>query len=1016
MILLLLFLSVIPDPVTDARYPAPSPDGGDLVFCWRGDLWRTDTGCSEAIRCLTPGEGYDSYPAWSPDGSWIAFTSERTGNGDVYVMPSQGGVAERLTWNSSYDRVAGWSPGSDSVYFISSRDLADNWVYSVSLEGGTPVLALPVMTDGICSVPGGFVLERGFTPWWRRHYRGSASRNLWRGSGVHWDLLCASELDERWPMYSARESALFYVMEDASGNAALWSLRDGGEPSQVTFLEGDITFPGMSADGSTIIFEHRGDLCVARAPGWQVETLALEAAVDLPFPLEVQGIAGSVTSDYDVSRDGSMVALVSMGEVFVGSLENNHIEEVKRVTATPAAEGEPRWSPDGTMLVYSREEGGRVSLVLAQPDSWDAIDFTDADAYSEWVLPASSDVAERPVWSPSGSAVSYLDRDHMLHVIDIATGQDRLLCGTGDIIHHSWSPDERWLAFSVPVLAHREEVFLVSAFGGEPVNVSRHPNDDFEPVWSPDGRRLIFASRTDEGDYFLRQMWFTQEDFDADTDRREELLDEPLETVVIDWDGLQRRTETLCQVEGYYDFFGADSACTVFAFPAYDPDGNMDLWSVDWQGGSLTRLTWSDDNPSRITVPFGDTVFYLSYGMILRSVGASGGGSAMYGWSSPYSYDIVDMQYTKFDQAWRLLRDNFYDASMHGADWNAIREDYRDRAGNALLNADFNDVVRRMLGELSASHLGIYGPDDYRMTAWTGETGAIPDTRWQGPGIRVDSVLPRSPAALADSRLYEGDLILSVNGTPVGPGDNFYRPFAQMSGHEVRLEVRRGGDLIDVELEPVSAWNIWQLAYDEWIQRSRRRVAELSDDRVGYLHIRSMNQRAVDDFNRDLFAEGLDRAGMIIDVRGNGGGSTHDQILSRLDRESYAYSSDRWSSPSYEPLGVWQKPLVLLIDETCYSDAEIFPSGWKTLGLGPIVGAPTYGAVIGTNDVELMDGTGFRLPSSGWYTLDGRRLENSGVTPDVLVLALPADQALGRDSQLDMAVEVILRLIEEEED
>ncbi len=366
------------------------------------------------------------------------------------------------------------------------------------------------------------------------------------------------------------------------------------------------------------------------------------------------------------------------------------------------------------------------------------------------------------------------------------------------------------------------------------------------------------------------------------------------------------------------------------------------------------------------------------------------------------------MQHCKFDQAWRLLRDNFYDAGMHGTDWDEVREAYRDRAGAAIINADFNDVVRRMLGELSASHVGIYGPDYYQPTAWTGETGVVPDPDWTGPGIRVDSIVPRSPAGVGESRLFSGDLILSVNGIPVGPEDNFYRPFAQTSGRDVHLQVRRGGELLEIDIEPVSSWAIWQFAYDEWIERNRRRVASLTDDRVGYLHIRSMNQRAVDAFNRDLFAEGLDRDGLIIDVRGNGGGSTHDQILRQLDRTIYAWSGDSWGSPSHEPLGVWQKPLVLLINETCYSDAEIFPSGWKELDLGPIVGMPTYGAVIGTVDVELIDGTGFRLPSTGWYTLEGGNLENNGVTPDIMVLELPADQALGKDRQLDRAIEVIL--------
>ena len=1008
MTALILIASLTSGLVTDARFPAPSTDGSVIVFSWRGNLWETDSGCRGAIRCLTPGDGYDTYPLWSPDGEWIAFSSDRTGNGDVYVMKSTGGVAERLTFNSSYDRVVAWSPGSDSVYFVSSRDLADNWVYSVSIDGGTPRCIIPVMTDNLCLAPGGLVLERGYTPWWRRHYSGSASRDLWSGSGVTWELLVGTALDESWPMYSAREQAVFFVREDESGNAALWMMREGGEPLQMTFLEGDVTFPGISEDGSVIVFEHGGNLCLASAPDWAVETLRLEATVDLPFPLDVQGIAGSVTSDYDVSSDGSQVAMISMGDVYVGRLEGHNIEDVKRVTTSTAAEDHPRWSPDGSMLVYSREEGGSVALVIAQPSTWDAVDFIDASGFGEWVLPTDADVAEDPVWSPAGGSISYLDGDHTLHVMSIVSGQDITLCGTGDILHHSWSPDERWLAFSVPVLAHREEIFVVSAFGGEPLNVSRHPNDDFQPIWTPDGRRMVFASRTDEGDYFIKQMWFTQADYDADTERREELLEEPRENVVIEWDGLQRRTETLCEVEGYYDFYGADSAGTVFVFPAHDTEGNMDLWSVDWKGESLTRLTWSDDSPSRISIPFGDTVFYLAFGITLRSVSASGGGSSMYGWSAPHSYNITEMQRCKFDQAWRLLRDNFYDADMHGTDWDEVREAYRDRAGAAIVNTDFNDVVRRMLGELSASHLGIYGPDYYRPTAWTGETGVVPDPDWTGPGIRVDSIVPRSPAGVGESRLFPGDLILSVNGIPVGPEDNFYRPFAQTSGRDVHLQVRRGGELLEMDIEPVSSWAIWQFAYDEWIERNRRRVASLTDDRVGYLHIRSMNQRAVDAFNRDLFAEGLDRDGLIIDVRGNGGGSTHDQILKQLDRTIYAWSGDRWGSPSHEPLGVWQKPLVLLINETCYSDAEIFPAGWKELDLGPIVGMPTYGAVIGTVDVELIDGTGFRLPLTGWYTLEGGNLENSGVTPDIYVLELPADQALGKDRQLDRAIEVIL--------
>ena len=227
------------------------------------------------------------------------------------------------------------------------------------------------------------------------------------------------------------------------------------------------------------------------------------------------------------------------------------------------------------------------------------------------------------------------------------------------------------------------------------------------------------------------------------------------------------------------------------------------------------------------------------------------------------------------------------------------------------------------------------------------------------------------------------------------------------------MEVLRRGVTVEVVIEPAWHWDMWRLLYDEWIERNRRTVARLSEDRAGYLHIASMNQRSVERFMNDLFAEGLYRDAMIVDVRDNGGGSTHDQILSVLGRPEYAYSLDRSGQLTAQPLGVWSKPVVLIINERCYSDAEIFPAGWKALGIGPVVGNTTYGAVIGTVDVDLIDGTGFRVPGTGWYTSDWRNLENTGVEPDIFVLELPGDAALGVDRQLEKAVEVVLDILEE---
>ena len=415
--------------------------------------------------------------------------------------------------------------------------------------------------------------------------------------------------------------------------------------------------------------------------------------------------------------------------------------------------------------------------------------------------------------------------------------------------------------------------------------------------------------------------------------------------------------------------------------------------------------------PATILVNNEGDVYFISLSGSVRKASTGAGISGTLGWHMPVWRSIEEIQAQKFDEAWRLLRDNFYDPEMHEVDWDSIRVMYRERAVSSVINEDFNDVVRRMLGELSASHLGIYGPWDFDAAPASGSIGIIPDYSWTGSGILVDSVIPYSPADLEGSRLYPGDIIISVHGMDVGPEDNLYRALLQRRNLITRLRVSRSGDLFDIDIEPVSVWNIQRLVYDGWIERNRREVARLTDGRIGYLHIPSMSNRSVENFLVDLFAEGLGSDGMIIDVRNNGGGSTHDDIIRELGRPVYMFSTDRYGNITFEPLGVWQKPLVLLINERCYSDAEIFPGGWKELGLGPVVGETTYGAVIGTSDVTLVDGTGFRIPGTGWFTLTGENLENGGVQPDIHVLELPADAGQNIDRQLDAAASTIMDLI-----
>ncbi|MBD3278742.1 MAG: hypothetical protein GF388_10620 [Candidatus Aegiribacteria sp.] len=349
----LLFAGLVSIGMSDLRQPDLSPDCRSVVFCFRGDIWEAPVQ-GGAMRSLVPGNSIETSPHYSPDGRFLAFTSDRTGGGDVYVMDSEGGSSSRLTYHGGNDRVVGWSPGSDSVYFASSRLGADSWVYSVSVEGGTPVPLAAVHMRDMCTFPGGLILERGFTRWWRKHYNGSAASRLWAGSGSGWELLDDSPLDSRWPMYSVSEEEVYFTREDSSGHNALWSMDIGGTPRQRTFLdEGDVTFPSMSSSGDMIVFEYMGELRLFDLSSSEVSRIPVTASVDYAFPVEYGETVGYSTDCYHMDSSGSRIAVVGQGDIFAGRIVDDDIEDLAEIYSGPWRARDPVWSPDGEKLAFT---------------------------------------------------------------------------------------------------------------------------------------------------------------------------------------------------------------------------------------------------------------------------------------------------------------------------------------------------------------------------------------------------------------------------------------------------------------------------------------------------------------------------------------------------------------------------------------------------------------------------------------------------------------------------------------
>ena len=370
-----------------------------------------------------------------------------------------------------------------------------------------------------------------------------------------------------------------------------------------------------------------------------------------------------------------------------------------------------------------------------------------------------------------------------------------------------------------------------------------------------------------------------------------------------------------------------------------------------------------------------------------------------------------------FDQAWRTMRDHYYDGRLGNRNWDAVRRKYAGAAAGAEDELQFATVVSLMLGELNGSHLGFMPERVEPPVGWRLETahlGVRLDPGWKGPGLRVRDVLPRGPADRPQSRLVPGEVLVRIDGTDVDPGKDLARVLNGPLERDVRCVVRAAdGKEREVVLRPIAYGAARALLYEAWVRGNRARVATASEGRLGYVHIAGMSWPSFHRFEQELYAEGAGRDGLVIDVREHGGGFTADHLLTVLAQPEHALTVGRGGGPGYPQdrrvYATWSKPIVVLCNQNSFSNAEIFAHAVKTLRRGKVVGVRTAGGVISTGATRIMDLGMLRLPGRGWFVLgDGADMELNGAIPDVELWPDPLDAGRGEDRQLGKAIEVLL--------
>jgi tricorn protease len=1031
------------------RHPAPSPDGSQVAFSWQGDLWLVSASGGEARR-LTAHPATERYPVWSRDGSMLAFASDRHGSLDVFVMRTDGAEApRRLTFASVTDTPCDFTPDGSSVLFSSRRAEGVSrtpQLFTVPVQGGTPSLVQDAFGRSAAYSPDGSSLTfvRGGSRWSRRGYRGSGNFELWLRTGdSEYRQLTTFDGDDDFPSWVGPQSLVF--LSARAGRKNLFRMGITPEdPVQLTDHEGSaVRFPRASADGSVVAYEFEDAIWTVSTDGGEPARLTINVPADLVVnPVELR-VESEGASDLAINDDGTLAAFVVHGDVFVSEITSKEDQEIAgpmtvRVTDTPEREQEPAWSPDGNTLVFvSARDGGRDLYTARLADG--ATSWTESFDFEITRITSSAEGAIDPRWSPDGRRIAFTHGKGDIVVIDATGGAETVLLEHWETPDYRWSPDGGWIAYSVEDMNANAEVWIVSADGGTPYNVSRHPDYDRNPRWSPDGRRLVWLTRRHADSQDVWGVWLTAADHERTPaewlklwknedpdDEDEEKSEDDTETggkfslppVSIEFDRLWERAQSITDLKGDEGspLVSPDGKTIVFTA---EHEGERDLYSVRYDGDKLERLTTGGQQPTSVQFqPSDETIFYLDKGGVIKRVGIDGESGDPVPFAARHEVDMRLERRVVFDEAWSVLDIWFYDPDFHGVDWSSKREIYRPWALAASTEADFADVMNLMFGELNASHMA-YRPRTASNREETGFVGAFFDPAAEGPGLLIREVLPDSPAARHDVSLEVGDRILSVKGRALEDTTNVYELFADTVEQRVPLRVAGAdGNERTVTIIPISAREQAQLRYEEWVRERRRLVDEWSSGRLGYIHIQAMNMASFEEFERGLFASADGKEGVVIDVRFNGGGSTTDYLMAVLMVQRHAYTVPRGSDPDRRayptaerlPLMAWTRPAVTLCNEQSYSNAEIFSYAFQTLGRGTLVGRPTFGAVISTGGTRMMNGAWVRLPRRGWYVAGtGVNMENNGAVPDVEVVQPPdQDRSAILDDQLQRAVEVLL--------
>ncbi len=1055
------------------RYPAISPDGKTIAFGYKGDIYRVDANGGVAVP-LTIHEAQDMMPVWSHDGKSIAFASDRYGNFDVFMMPSSGGAPSRLTFNSANDYPYDFSPDNTHVIFGSGRNAPAASVrfplkgiflnlYSVSINAGRAVLLSAAGMESAHYNRNGsqiiFQDRKGYEDPWRKHHTSAVTRDIWVYDlkNKSYKKISNYEGEDREPVFADDNNA-YYLSEKGgiSQNIFKASLSNSSEMKQLTSFTNHPVRHLSKANDNTLCFTYNGEIYTMK-DGAKPQKLNVQVFNDGRAGVEkILPVSGGVT-EFTLSPNGKEIAFVTRGEIFVSSVEGS---QTKRITNTPQQERMLQWSPDGRSLIYAAERNDNWDIYTSTISRKDEPYFFASTVLKEEPLIATAAEEYLPKYSPDGKEVAYWENRNILKVYNIASKQSRTLIPAGHNysyadgdIDFEWSPDSKY------VLAN-DEYF---GFGGSHAGLIKadgtgtiiHPvNSGFGEsnlkwamngkgiTWSNnrEGRRSLAFQGNREVDIYA--LFFDQDAYDRYKLSKDEyaLLKEKEDKLKTDKptidstvkkagekrdSALKKWSPDLTNLEdrklrltinsaSISDYALTPDASKLYYLAAFEK--GYDLWVTEPRTKDTKILAKLGGNPSGIEMSKdGKNVFVTNRGSLVK-IDETGKQTPISINGEMILNSAAEREYI-FNHAWRQVKEKFYDPTIRNIDWKMYKDAYAKFLPHITNNYDFQELLSEMLGELNGSHTGGRFSPQPGATDNTASFGLLYDETFTGNGLKVAEVIAGGPLDKAGSKVRAGNIIEKIDGNNINDEGDWNLMLNRKNGENTLISVYDPAKNLrwDETVKPFTTGEEGALMYKRWVKEMSDMVDKLSDGKVGYVHVQGMNDGSYRTLVDEVMGKNAKKQALIVDTRFNGGGWLHNDLNTFLSGKQYLqFAPQGHMVNSAEPMDRWTKPSVVLMSESNYSDAFIFPYIYKQNGIGKLVGMPVAGTGTAVWWETQIDPTiVFGIPMIATIGKEGRPTENLQVEPDIRV-PLPYEDFLnGRDPQLEAAVKEMLKEIKE---